>query len=316
MDDKNQIESSLKWLNQLSYWHGFARNKWKWLGWVLTSITFVYVTLLLIKNWGYIQHIDWQHYMFAIVAASIIYLFSLLLQLFVWLRLLSQYHSIGWQDVHIYMRTVMLRQLPGGIFHWVGRGAMYKSTTAVSPQIIFYASLLDWCLILVTALGVFSLFSSGLTPILRWTLFSFSVALMLIFSRMWFSSRQGGRFLFEGVFWSLAYCGSWFLGGVILYLLMQASESSQVSLTTAVLVWVLAGGISALVIITPTGLGIRELSLVFLLQPFMSASLAVLLALMLRLLFILSDLLWGAIGGLLTRPFISKMEKTQQITLK
>jgi len=43
-------------------------------------------------------------------------------------------------------------------------------------------------------------------------------------------------------------------------------------------------------------IGVQEVSLVFLLQPYLPASVALLVALLLRLLFTLSDVLWGLTG--------------------
>jgi uncharacterized membrane protein YbhN (UPF0104 family) len=102
--------------------------------------------------------------------------------------------------------------------------------------------------------------------------------------------------LAEAALWVFLYGVAWLIGGIILYLVAGAAGANQFDWVTAVGVWTLAGGVSMVITIVPAVIGVQEVSLVFLLQPFLPVSAALLVALMLRLLFTLSDALWGLTG--------------------
>lgn len=306
MSDPDKFQYNSQWLTRLINNLNKIKHHWKWVGRILTIAAIAYVVLLLAVSWPEIQAINWQNYILVIVIACFIYLISLMLQLFVWLRLISQHHKISWYDVEIYTRTIMLRQLPGGVWHWLGRSTIYQSSTTISAKTILYANMLDWCLILITAFGVYGLFATELSIPIRGVLLALSVVLILFISQSWFARKQKGQQIIEGLFLSMAYMGSWIMGGLILYLLITNNPESQITLPTAITIWAVAGGISSITIIAPSGFGIRELSLTFLLQPFVSVPVAIILALLLRLIFTFADFVWGSLGWLISREISNR----------
>ena len=62
-----------------------------------------------------------------------------------------------------------------------------------------------------------------------------------------------------------------------------------------------AAGLGAITVVMPFTFGIQEATLVVLLQPYLDPLLALLVALMIRLIYIAGDALWGFIGWQLSR---------------
>jgi len=243
-----------------------------------------------------IPAIDWNAYLLASLATLGLYLISLLLQFFVWARLFSFYHRVGWRDLEIYARMILVRRLPGGIWHWFGRATLYTATTSVRTEIVLYGNLMEWGMLILVAGGISVIellaTSIGVRVLLSVLMVGGAIALAVGWqphTRAWWLR------IAEAALWLLLYGVAWLIGGIILYLVASASGVNQLNWATSIGVWSLAGGVSMIITIVPV-IGVQEVSLVFLLQPYLPASVALLVALLLRLLFTLSDVLWGLTG--------------------
>jgi hypothetical protein len=240
--------------------------------------------------------IDWHAYLLASLATLGLYLVSLLPQFFVWARLFSFHHRVGWRDMEIYARMILVRRLPGGIWHWLGRATLYTATTSVRTEVVLFGNLTEWGMLILIAGGisVIELFAAPISVriLLSVLMVGGAVSLAVTWqprSRVWW------RRLTEASLWVFLYGFAWFIGGFILYLFARASGANQLNLATAVGLWSLTGGVSMIITILPV-IGVQEVSLVFLLQPYLPASAALIVALLLRLLFTVSDVLWGLAG--------------------
>jgi uncharacterized membrane protein YbhN (UPF0104 family) len=99
-----------------------------------------------------------------------------------------------------------------------------------------------------------------------------------------------------------AYTLAWLLGGLILdILILAATPSVYPNLWKITALWALGGGASLLAVIAPAGLGVRELTLTVLLQPYLGTGLSLALALLFRVLFTLGDLIWGGLFWVLSK---------------
>ena len=117
-----------------------ARSRWQWLGYVITTATIAYIAILLLYGGIQLRHVDIRQFLPAIIMSFFIYFVSLAVQFAIWARLFSFHHRVGWRDVDIYSRMILMRRLPGGLWHWVGRTALYSSTTTVPPKIAMLAN--------------------------------------------------------------------------------------------------------------------------------------------------------------------------------
>ena len=130
------------------------RARGRWVGYALTALAVVYVGGVLVYSGFKIPAIDWQAYLLASLATLGLYLLSLLLQFFVWTRLFSFHHHDGWRDMEIYARMILVRRLPGGIWHWLGRATLYAATTSVPTEVVLFANLMEWGLLILIAGGI------------------------------------------------------------------------------------------------------------------------------------------------------------------
>jgi len=95
--------------------------------------------------------------------------------------------------------------------------------------------------------------------------------------------------------WLSLYALAYFIGGWILLLLVRGvAPEVTIGLGAATRIWALTGGIGFLLsAIVPAGLGVRELTLAALLSSTMSMTRAIVIAILLRMLFIGGSLVWG-----------------------
>lgn len=305
-----QIDKTKEVIGRVAQFINSTRRRWSWLGYGLTVIATVYMAILLWYGGSQLRNVDLQHYLPAIGYSLFIYFISLTIQFFVWLRLFSVHHRVGWRDLNIYSRMILLRRLPGGIWHWVGRAALYSSTTNIPPRVAILANVWDMGMLLLVAGSIISIGQTNWPLPLRWTLalLSGSAALLLAFKWQKSDQRRQVR-VFESLLWIVLYFTAWVMGGVILFLFVHSSQNNSLDFWHAVYAWTLAGGIGTLIIIIPAGLGIREITLTWLLQPYLPTAVAILISIMLRILFIVADIIWGVIGWQFSRFFLSRSDK-------
>jgi hypothetical protein len=102
--------------------------------------------------------------------------------------------------------------------------------------------------------------------------------------------------------WAFIYTLVWLVSGTGLYLTALLFEPANLaSLPLYVGVWVAASLISYLTLLSPSGLGIKELSLTFLLSLFIAEPLPLLIALAIRLVWTIYDIVAGIAALLLRR---------------
>ena len=306
-ESHNTPLSTWPWLNRLAQFQTSIKTNWRWLGRAITVTVIIYIGVLLFVGREQLAQIDWTEYGRLFVFAILIYLASLIPQLFVWLRMLAIHHPIGWVDIYIYMQTVLWRQIPGGAWHWAGRTTLYKATDRMPGRLVMLASFFDWFLLLATAFAVCGIFAFSLDWFWRLLLIGLSLGINIFLAAKWITAVNihPRNALLEGSLWSTAYAFSWSMGGLLLYILLPHDQVNQaLSLAETTVIWAIAGGISSLAIIAPSGLGIREVSLTVLLQPFYPVSFAVIVVVMLRFIFTLSDLIWGSLGWLISGRFL------------
>jgi hypothetical protein len=230
------------------------------------------------------------------LAAFGLYLISLVIQFFTWSRIISFHRKVSWQDVDIYARMILMRSLPGGAWHWIGRISMYSGSTEVPTRVVVLGNFLEWILLILMGAAIFLAFTGSLYLRLLAILLVISAALGL--SIAWQPpDRSWGKRLAEAVLWVILDGVVWIAGAVIFYLFTLAVAGREpLSFPESLRIWTFSGSLLMLIIFLPSSLGVREITLVWLLQPYISTSLALLIALLIRVVFMLADILWGLFG--------------------
>ena len=291
------------------YWSSKKRKHsklWRWLSILLTIAMVVYLAYAFTQGGLRLDQIDWKEYGGAVLAVLGIYLMSLIIQFYVWTRIISFHRKVSWQDVDIYARMILMRSLPGGAWHWIGRISMYSGGTEVPTRVVVLGNFLEWALLTLSGAGIFFLTLPGLGTILAALTFCATLALAI----SWQPAIQKWPIrLAEGSLWMVLYSMAWFLGSAILYLIVQAvAGPGQLNGWEALKAWTLTGSLGMLITMLPSSLGVREITLVWMLQAGLTPSVALLIALMLRIIYTLADAIWGMIGWLISYLILRKRQ--------
>jgi len=277
-----------------------ARKRYAWLGYILVAASILYLIVLLIANREQFAQIPWEKYWGAGLISLLLYLFSQIPQLVIWMRMMRFHHHVGWKDFRIFFQSMLLRRIPGGVWHWVGRVSLYSGTTDIAPKTVLYANFWEWALIILVAVGIIftgepvKQLIGGVAAIIG-SIAVWGLAIWIAYK--WFPHNNSKTIrILESAGWAIIYSVAWLMGGLIIYVFSKATEGVTLSIWNAVWVWAVAGGISWILIIVPSGLGIREITLTTLLQPFMSIPQALVIAIAIRLVFLAADFLWGGLG--------------------
>jgi uncharacterized membrane protein YbhN (UPF0104 family) len=259
---------------------------------------------------------DWSAFLGGLVIGFLLYPVSLVVQAFVWQLTIVRLAEVkgGWWDLEIYAYTHLVRRLPGAVWYLAGRTAMYRGR-GVGAGVTLAASGVEWLLLMLAAALVYvaftvaggASFGAGLTVaavllivaalVIQRSLMAGTRIRRLPVLRQKLENVPLERLPRETdiVLWLVLYGVCYLIGGAILLVLIQGVvPDSTMGLGDATRVWALAGGTSLLFsTVIPAGLGVRELTLTVLLAPFASTAAAILAAVLLRLLFISGDLVWG-----------------------
>lgn len=289
-----------------------TRNRWRWLGNLLSILAFIFLILLLVYSGYQIKEIEWDTYWKALVITFFISIFSQSLQFLVWVRILSVFKRIDLKDFNIYARFLMMKRLPGGIWQWVGRSSLYSDQIDIPGKTVITASFLEWLILILCGAA---LLIAGL-PNVHWAIrTSSSIPLLSIGAFIAFrwqkSSSSDLKRFFESALWIFLYLLSWALGGLMIFLLGTSTGSTNLSLFDSIWIWSTAGTISFLIVFIPAGLGIREITLTWLLSPYLAPSQAVIVSVLMRLILIIADTIWGMIGFSSTpvKTWLARMRK-------
>ncbi|GAB4500578.1 MAG: hypothetical protein Fur0035_01180 [Anaerolineales bacterium] len=281
---------------------------WRYLSLSLTVMMVAYLAYSLTQGKLRLDRIDWKAYGGAISASMALYLASLILQFIVWARIIFFHHKTGWEDVSIFARTILMRSLPGGAWHWVGRISMYSGGGEVSTRVVIAGNFLEWALITLSGLMVFFATLIGWPRLLA----VFAACAALALAVFWQpAERKWAARLVEAILWIVLYSLMWALAAGILYLMTKAvAGSGYLSEWESLKVWTLTGSLSMLVTMLPSSLGIREVTLVWMLQSVLNPSIALLIALMLRIIYTLADVVWGMAGWAVSSLILYRLKRS------
>ena len=289
-----------------------VQTRYRWLGYVITAGALLYVVILFAYGWSQLEAVNWGRFAPALAISLLLYQISLLVQFIIWVRFFSTHHRASWQDVDIYARVLLLRRLPGGIWHWVGRTAMYSARTTVPAKVAALANVWELLMLLLVAAGIVLYTQPQLATVAQVSLGTLCILAALILGSQWQSEARPGHLrLVESLGWTALYALAWGLGGGIVYLLGRAAGAETLTLSAATRIWATAGGVGMLIVFIPAGLGIREITLTWLLQPYMPSATAILVAVLMRLLFIVADVLGGGMGWGLSAYFLGRAAQSE-----
>jgi glycosyltransferase 2 family protein len=232
------------------------------------------------------------------------------------------------QHFRIYCITSVTRRLPGTMWYMLGRIVMYerlrvaRSITAIAGGVEFATTILGGLLVAIITWPI-ALSGRQINPLwfvagllLGGLLLNPSILRALIRRVSPQSAPLDLRYrhLFG---WMLLYAFVWCGGGGILYVLTNTIHPLPLTmLATLIGIWATSGLVSLLFSFIPFGLGIQELALSALLTPYVGGPEAIVIALLMRGVLTINEVLWAVIAGLLgLTGLVAAAQNKQIVTL-
>jgi len=213
------------------------------------------------------------------------------------------------EHFRIYCMTLAAKRIPGVPWHLVGRVALYKQL-GISGSVTSIAAGLEMILIVVAGILSSTLIGFGLPETMRhyWVWFGPVLVIGLILMHPALVRQVLHRFGHKQLAVPLHYRDMllllgvyllvWGVGGCMLYVMILALYPlSWTQLPGVIGVWGLSGVVASLVLFSPAGLGIKELTLSVLLALFVPAGLAVIIALLMRVYLTTAELVWAMVAS-------------------
>ena len=277
----------------------------------VTVLTVGYLLAIAIVGVGALQSINWTPYVTGVTIGFALYPISVIVQALAWtlaagfLRRLDW--EFAWSDIQAFATSYMLRRLPGGIWQITGRVVTYRGQNIHASQPIA-ASVAELGSSTVAAGALYLGFGllRGLGTIadivvaLVVTVLAGAVIGQVVGRLPWIQRepRISGKINHSSLVYvaiGLLYLVGYAVASCILYYMVIAGGSAHFGLEDAAGVWGLTSLISTVILLIPVGMGIREVTLTVLLSPAIGRFEAVVVAVLLRLLFVVGDLAWGAV---------------------
>jgi hypothetical protein len=301
--------------------HGLVSNQRfrRWLSIGIMLVTLLFFAIVLIQGRSELQGLgDWRTYARALAIGFFLYPISLAIHAWIWSRMIARLGrcTSGWWDIEIYAYTHIIRRLPGAVWYLATRSLLYYER-GVKASATLVASGLEWLWLLVAGVVVYGLLSlHGVAPLLLaltvalgiWAIGRHGPGLVQSLSHWKYLPTFGQRGLAQMhrvnlptgadlLTWLVGYALTFGVAGTIFFLLIRSvAPSSPVTIAESTQIWALVTSVGTLVTgILPAGLGVNELTITALLAPKITVVSSLFVAILVRLLFTLCDLVWGGL---------------------
>jgi glycosyltransferase 2 family protein len=296
-----RLRSGVRWMNHPRVRRGTTI--------LLSAVSAVSFGAILYANWDLLHTFEWQLRPLPLVLSFVAYSIALALAILGWGRVLQALGSSSpWAEhIRVYCVTNLARRLPGVLWYVVGRLVLYEPRH-VSKVAVSVGSALELFLTGLSGLVLGMLLWPGivkevLNPYLLATLFSLSLLAIhpkvvgYIFNRLEALRNRDSRIVLsyrQMLGWFLLYTAIWLSGGLVIFGLIQSLSPVPLDLLIPTIgAWSLSGMISVLAAVLPVGFGLRELALGLLLANFLPEGVAIVVAILARLLLTLYELVWA-----------------------
>lgn len=276
------------------------------VGCALISVAILFI--LIYRERAVLFTYDWQLRWHFALAGFILLSIGMIMAAAVWADLMRALGSQIAFTTHIrfYVLSQLAKRLPGTVWYIAGRSYLYKQQ-GESVRLVTVASSLELAItVLSGCLTTLAFAAYSLIHLSGFNWVGIGVALMIglvavhptVMHRL---LRRIGRvetadYQFRHVLrWLFIYTIIWILGGIIFYVNANAVANVDLQFLPQIIgFWCMVGTLSVLVFFLPSNLGFTEVGLSLLLSTLLPSSLAVLIAVLSRILILLYE-----IGGVL-----------------
>jgi hypothetical protein len=305
---RDTLAATLSRLSQRASWRRFASA-------IVLLISIAFLGWKAYSSWDSLRTYDWQIRYTRLVPSFALFLSHTAVVIWGWQSIMNHLaQRLPFrQHVKIYGLTNLMRRIPAGML-WVvaGRAYAYKDQE-VPARVSALGSFLEMWLVVLTGLPLAALAASGLgwvspssglaLAVLAWAL-DLGMLHPDILSKLVRRARHqtlGSQLTYRiTLCWAFIYTLIWLISGGGLFAMARLFADVPVQKLPATIgVWVLSSLISYFTLLSPSGLGVKELSLTFLLGAFLPDPLPLLTALAVRVVWTVYDLLVGLGASLL-----------------
>ena len=278
---------------------------------VIFALCFSILGYSLYKNWTALAAFQWEINYLQIALSFIIYTFDLALAVLGWSLIVNK--LAGFSDfrknLKIYCYSNIASRLPGTVWYIIGRAYLYEQQ-GIAKSVISIGSLLEMVLIILSGVFTYFLFLPFLSPIsalrnplplvailLLGLLLIHPATLRAILRRFARAKAPYGLRYRDTLAWLGIYIVVWIVGGLVLYSAVNVFYPLSLAQLPGVIgAWALSGVAASLVFLSPSGLGIRELTLSFFLSHYIPTPLAIVAALGVRVGLTVYEALWAVVA--------------------
>ncbi len=272
----------------------------------LFLLSVVFLAGMLWRYWPTLSTFPWEINPLPALFGCLIYTAALLLVVLVWSLVMQQLgvHLSFGEHLRIYCLTFVGIRIPGAPWHVAGRAVLYKRH-GIAGSISGVAAGLELLLAIVSGLiaGLLIWFSlpESMQTQLIWLAFVVVAALVLmhpsvvrkIMKRLGHAEEDVHLRYRDMLLSLLLYLIVWFMNGAVLYLVICALYPLPLTVLPAVTgAGALAGAISLLSVVSPSSFGLKEIALTVLLGLLIPPGLAVIVAILMRLLLTATEFVW------------------------
>lgn len=292
---------------------GRLRNKrsiwWTLGGIAITFISLYVIARLITNNLDALLAIRDNLRLWPILLTIPIFALGELVSSFVWSRIMNDLTKPlpSIQHQIIFVVTHATRRIPGTVWHVVGRVAWYERL-GISKAVSLLANVLETVLIIWSGLIISVLLFPFLSPTQQFSLWWFIIGIALsglvlhprvlqfILARFGQEERVKDLHYRRVLGWLVYYLFLWLIGGVSLFLVINAVYLLPISYLPACIdAWAITGVAASVVLLLPSGLGLSEATLSLLLATQVPSSIAVTAALLMRVIFTLMEFLFAGV---------------------
>jgi hypothetical protein len=291
------------------------REALDWKKTVLTGLLLICVVWLAYRaysHWETLQEFKWQIRYGWIVPSIVLFLVQTLVVVWGWRSILSRLApQVPFRKhIKVYCSTLIARRVPAGILWTVaGRAYLYNqldipiSTPAV-------ASFLEQVLVVLAGLPVVALQIMNVTTLEdKYTPVVSGLALIIVavlaqpsllnqISRLFkHKNLEINLSYYDSLKWLSIYALGWLLSGIGLYIVINLFHHLSLQVLPEIIgVWTLASLVSYLTLLTPSGFGVKEVSLTFLLGAYLPEPLPLVVAISIRVIWTVYEIIAGLIS--------------------
>lgn len=259
---------------------------------MLVVISIVYPLVLIFISREEILSLDWSSFFKVLLTCLLVYYVSMFLQNVVWSLIVDSNLSRFWFNSQAYFKTILMKRLPGGIWHWLGRQSIYEVSFPGENSGVSKANLIEWLILILTGLAGY-LLTVSLTVGVPFILLTLGVTTWLLHK----DDTPVVKTFSLAIGIVIFYFICWFAGALILhYLLTTAQPDSLIPFKTSFATWCLTSAISMLFFFFPSGSLIRDFSLAALLTNIIGPAKVILVILQVRVIFFVADFFWSFVS--------------------